>query len=177
MRIRPATRDDLPVLRDLSIETFCQTFAHLYDPEDLKSFLAGTYSDAALCALLDDPANLFLLCEDTEEGVSTAVGYVLAGPCDLEHEQVRPGDGEIKRLYLRRTHQGGGRGAALMSAAMQWLLAEGPRTLWLGVWENNVGAQRFYQRFGFEEVGDHVFLVGTHEDRDLIYRRPAVGHP
>ncbi|MCL3777238.1 MULTISPECIES: GNAT family N-acetyltransferase [unclassified Actinomyces] len=173
MIIRPATREDLPALRALSIETFCQTFARLYTPEDLEAFLAETYSEAALTALLDDPAHRFLLCEEEDDGAATAVGYVLAGPCDLEHEDVRPGDGEVKRLYLRRTHQGGGRGAALMDAAMQWLLADGPRVLWLGVWEDNVGAQRFYQRFGFTQAGEHVFLVGAHEDRDLVYRRPA----
>lgn len=173
MNIRPATHADLPVLRALSVDTFCDTFAHLYAPEDLEAFLAETYSEAALAALLDDPAHRFLLCEEEDDGVATVVGYVLAGPCGIEHEDVRPGDGEVKRLYLRRSHQGGTRGAALMSAAMQWLLADGPRVLWLGVWENNIGAQRFYQRFGFSEVGEHVFAVGTHEDRDLVYRRPA----
>lgn len=171
--IRPATHEDLPVLQALSTETFCETFGHLYAHEDLRAYLDETYSEAALTALLDDPAHRFLLGEEEVDGATTVVGYVLAGPCDLEHEQVRPGDGEIKRLYLRRTHQGGGRGSALMTAAVQWLLKQGPRVLWLGVWENNFGAQRFYQRFGFEEVGDHVFLIGGHEDRDLVYRRPA----
>ena len=171
--IRPATREDLPVLQALSVDTFCETFGHLYDPDDLRAYLGEAYSEAAFTALLDDPAHRFLLGEEEIDGATTVVGYVLAGPCDLEHEQVRPGDGEVKRLYLRRTHQGGGRGSALMTAAMQWLLAQGPRVLWLGVWENNFGAQRFYQRFGFEEVGDHVFLIGGHEDRDLVYRRPA----
>ena len=49
----------------------------------------------------------------------------------------------------------------------------GPRTLWIGVWSENYGAQRLYARHGFEIVGEYSFMVGDHADRELITRRPA----
>lgn len=102
-----------------------------------------------------------------------AVGHAAAGPCGLPHPEVRPGDGELKRLYLLREHQNGGHGRVLMGAVMAWLLRDGPRPLWLGVWSENLGAQRFYQRYGFQRVGEYLFPVGASRDLEFILRREA----
>ena len=102
-----------------------------------------------------------------------AIGYAQAGRCGLPHAEVRPEDGEVKRLYLRGDAQNGGAGRALMDAMLTWLLADGPRTLWLSVWSENYGAQRFYARYGFEFAGEYEFLVGAQRDREFMYRRVA----
>src|SRR3546814_14919446 len=86
-----------------------------------------------------------------------AIGHAAAGPCGLPHPDVAPGDGELKRLYLLREHQNGGWGGKLFATALDWLQREGPRTLWIGVWSENVGAQRFYARHGFPKVGEYEF--------------------
>ena len=96
-----------------------------------------------------------------------------ACPAHLPHPDVAPGDGEIQRLYIVRGHQGGGRGTALLRTALEWLERDGPRTLWIGVWSENYGAQRFYARHGFEVVGENSFMVGDHADREFITRRPS----
>jgi len=69
--------------------------------------------------------------------------------------------------------QGKGLGTHLMQAAMDWLLRNGPRALWLGVWSGNPGAQRFYARYGFRQAGEYQFAVGQTRDRELIFTRPA----
>ena len=56
---------------------------------------------------------------------------------------------------------------------MDWLLDRGPRTLWVGVWSENLGAQRFYARYGFALAGEYAFPVGRVRDREFIFRRPA----
>ena len=104
---------------------------------------------------------------------SSPIGYVTTCPAHLPHPDVAPGDGEIQRLYILRGHQGGGRGTLLLRTALEWLEREGPRTLWIGVWSENYGAQRFYARHGFEIVGEYSFMVGDHADREFITRRPA----
>ena len=35
---------------------------------------------------------------------------------------------------------------------------------------NLARARRFYERYGFEEVGKYVFMVGNHADDDRIMR-------
>src|SRR3546814_2970478 len=96
---------------------------------------------------------------DLRECDGTAIGHAAAGPCGLPHPDVAPGDGELKRLYLLREHQNGGWGGKLVATALDWLQREGPRTLWSGVWTENLGAQRFYARRGFTKVGEYAFPV------------------
>jgi hypothetical protein len=53
--------------------------------------------------------------------------------------------------------------------------AAGRRTLWLGVWERNARAISFYERWRFATVGEHVFRLGSDDQRDLIMARPVQG--
>lgn len=167
--IRRATVEDAATLSTLAARTFTETFGHLYPPEDLAAFLGDAYAVEKQRIILSHPDYAVWLLERDGE----AIGHVAAGPCGLPHPEVAPGDGEIKRLYLVRGTQGGGYGSRLMDAAMDWLLREGPRTLWVGVWSDNLGAQRFYARYGFDKVGEYLFQVGATRDLEFILRRPA----
>ncbi|QNN47616.1 GNAT family N-acetyltransferase [Thermomonas brevis] len=170
MPIRRATVADAATLAELGAATFVETFGHLYTPEDLQAFLDESHTIEAYAKALANPHYALWLAED-EAG--RAIGYAQAGCCGLPHEDVRPEDGELKRLYVRAGIQGGGIGRALMDAAMAWLLRDGPRTLWLSVWSENLGAQRFYARYGFDFAGEYAFVVGEQRDREFMYRRPA----
>ena len=170
--IRRATPADAEALSALSRTCFTQTFEHLYDPADLEAFLDEAYAPDVLRAELEDPNRAtWLLFEDATD--EAPIGYATACPANLPHPDVAPGDGELQRLYILQGHQGGGRGTLLLNTALEWLERDGPRTLWIGVWSENYGAQRFYARHGFEIVGDYSFMVGDHADHELITRRPA----
>ena len=197
--IRRATPADAEALSALSRTCFTQTFGHLYDPADLAAFLDEAYAPDVLRAELEDPnrATWLLFEDEADEGFSrpdpfpadhplvpeagdeapassashAPIGYVTACPAHLPHPDVGPGDGEIQRLYILQGHQGGRRGTLLLTTALEWLERDGPRTLWIGVWSENYGAQRFYARHGFEIVGDYSFMVGDHADHELITRR------
>ena len=195
--IRRATPTDAEALSHLSRTCFTQTFGHLYAPSDLDAFLDDAYSPTILRAELEDPerATWLLFDEPVDEAGATPssgnrpgtpnpgdeapassasdelIGYVTACPAHLPHPDVAPGDGEVQRLYILQGHQGGGRGTLLLNTALDWLERGGPRTLWIGVWSENYGAQRFYARHGFEIVGDYSFMVGDHADHELITRR------
>ncbi|QCO68350.1 GNAT family N-acetyltransferase [Luteimonas yindakuii] len=167
--LRRATVDDAQVLSTLAARTFTESFGHLYPREDLDAFLAEAYAVGRQRTILAHADYAVWLLEDDGE----AVGHVAAGPCGLPHADVAPGDGEIKRLYLVQGRQRGGHGARMMDVAMAWLLRSGPRTLWVGAWSENLGAQRFYARYGFARAGEYVFPVGRVRDLEYILRRPA----
>lgn len=170
--IRRATPADAEALSALSRTCFTQTFGHLYDPADLEAFLDEAYAPDILRSELEDPNRAtWLLFEDATD--EAPIGYATACPANLPHPDVASGDGELQRLYILQGHQGGGRGTLLLETALEWLERDGPRTLWIGVWSENYGAQRFYARHGFEIVGEYSFMVGNHADRELITRRPA----
>lgn len=168
--IRRAAPADAAALAELGAATFVETFGHLYTPEDLQAFLDESHGVEAYAKTLADPRYALWIAEDD---AGRAIGYAQAGPCGLPHADVRPEDGELKRLYVRAGIQNAGTGRALMDAAMAWLLRDGPRTLWLSVWSENPGAQRFYARYGFAFAGEYAFIVGAQRDREFMYRRPA----
>ncbi len=165
--IRRATIDDAATLAELGRVTFIDAFGHLYTRADLQAFIDDSHSVAAYARALSHPDYALWLAQS--DGV--AMGYAQAGPCGLPHAEVQPGDGELKRLYLLRSAQNGGVGVALLDTALAWLQSDGPRTLWISVWSENYGAQRFYGRHGFAHVGEYEFIVGEQRDREFIYRR------
>ena len=169
--IRRATVDDAATLSRLAARTFTETFGHLYADADLQVFLQASYAVERQRTILAHPDYAVWLLEHAGE----AIGHAAAGPCGLPHADVAPGDGELKRLYLVQGHQGGGNGARMMEVAMAWLLRDGPRPLWVGVWSENLGAQRFYGRYGFGKVGEYLFPVGETQDLEFILRRPTAG--
>jgi len=116
---------------------------------------------------LANPAKAVWLVECEAE----TVGYALAGPCKLPHPDVTPACGELARIYLTAGRQGGGLGARLLAEALAWLETDGPRRIWIGVWSENLGAQRLYARHGFEAVGAYEFHVGAARDHEIIMRR------
>ena len=169
MHIRRATIDDAATLSSLAARTFTETFGHLYPRQDLEAFLAQSYAVDRQATILARPDYAVWLLEDG----GTAVGHAAAGPCGLPHADVAPGDGEVKRLYVLASHQNAGWGGRLFEQAQRWLLRDGPRTLWVGVWSENTGARRFYARHGFSKVGTYEFPVGRVRDLEFILRRPA----
>ena len=53
--------------------------------------------------------------------------------------------------------------------------AKGGRTLWLGVWEHNPRAIKFYEKCGFGGVGTQRFLLGTDLQTDRVMVCPIDG--
>ncbi|ALN87459.1 acetyltransferase family protein [Lysobacter capsici] len=167
--IRRAVVADAATVADIAARTFVETFGDMYPPEDLAFFLKDSYSVEKQAVILSHPDYAIFLLE--RDGV--VVGHAAAGPCGLPHPQVAPGDGELKRLYVLREAQNGGWGARLFDTVLAWLERDGPRTLWIGVWSENFGAQRFYGRYGFEKAGEYEFVVGGTRDHEFILRRNA----
>ena len=186
--LRRATSEDAEALSTLASTCFRQTFGHLYAPDDLDRFIHEAYSPEVLRAELADPKRAtWLLFEEPSLDADSApspthadeasegklIGYVTVCPAHLPHPDVKPTDGEVQRLYLLREYQGGGRGSMMLRHAIDYLLADGPRPLWIGCFSENFGAQRLYGRHGFKLVGEYKFMVGDHADREFIMRREA----
>lgn len=163
-----AYRDGRPgdgaALSALFCTAFAETFGHLYAAEDLAAFLCDK-EESAFERELADPAFAFRLAFEGE----TLAGYSKLGPNDL------PGDApaatlELYQLYVLTPWHGAGVGRALMD----WTIAEARRRgashLQLSVFIDNRRARRFYEKYGFTEVGRYVFMVGNHEDDDRILR-------
>ena len=143
--------------------SFVATFGHLYSQKDLGAFLAGVGAPA-FEAELADPRFDFRLAED--DGVPA--GFAKLGPDDLPG--AAPGAIELYQLYVLEPWKGRGIASALMDWAIASARAGGAPELRLTVYIDNHRARRFYERYGFQEVGKYVFMVGNHADDDRIMR-------
>ncbi|MEQ1581295.1 MAG: GNAT family N-acetyltransferase [Steroidobacteraceae bacterium] len=167
---RLATVADAALLTALSAAAFTETFGHLYPPEDLRGFLAASHSEAAWERALKDPHRAVWIAS-LVDGVP--VGFLSVGACKLPVENLEPTAGEIQQLYVLAKHHNLRLGSRLMEHGLDWLQAEGRAPLYVGVWLENQGAQRFYARYGFAKVGEYGFVVGKTVDREFILRRDA----
>jgi ribosomal protein S18 acetylase RimI-like enzyme len=165
--IRRAGPADAEALAAIGRATFVETFGHLYPPEDLAAFLGDAHGVERAKADLANPAKAVWLVEAGDQ----VVGYALACPAKLPHPDVTAACGELDRIYLLADYRGGGMGSRLIAEVFAWLERDGPRRIWLGVFSENVAAQRLYARHGFEVVGSYNFVVGKTLDHELIMRR------
>jgi diamine N-acetyltransferase len=169
MHILPIALEHVPALSALAIKTFCDTFAHLYPPEDLQAFLRGSYAPEVLAPQVADPAQFWRMAWDADK----AVGYLHAGPVGLPHTDADPANqGEIKRLYIDTSQQGRGLGKQLLTIGLDYLSERyGDAPQWIGAWSENHRAQGLYRAYGFEKVGEYGFPVGTTIDHEFILRK------
>ena len=112
-----------------------------------------------------DPAFAFLLAE--EEG--RAVGFAKRGPHGLPVTPTGPMI-ELRQLYLTADQQGSGLAARMMDWVIATARDRGARELFLSVYVDNHRARRFYERYGFADVGRYTFMVGNHADEDHLMR-------
>jgi len=167
LQIRRATVVDAQTVSRIAMRTFTEGFGHLYSDEDLHAFLRDNHAVDRQRVILQHPDYAIWLVERDGD----VVGHAAAGPCGLPHPQATTSDGELKRLYLLDREQNSGLGGRLLQTALDWLERDGPRTLWISVWSENLAAQRFYARRGFEFAGEYEFAVGEARDREFMFRR------
>ena len=104
------------------------------------------------------------------DGEGKAVGYVVAGPCDLPVPDMPARSGEVVRFYVLSRYQGAGLGRRMLDVALGWL-DENFDHVYLSVWSENKGAHRLYARCGFAKIAEYEFEVGAHRDREWIMKR------
>jgi ribosomal protein S18 acetylase RimI-like enzyme len=164
---RRAALDDAATLAVLGATTFTETFGHLYPPEDLQTFLIESHSvEAWRRTLADSERAIWLAVLD-----DVPIGFIAVGACKLPVDNREPAAGEVQMLYVLATHHNLRLGSRLMDLGLEWLQAQGKTPLYVGVWSENFGAQRFYHRYGFEKIGEYGFRVGSTVDHEFILKQ------
>jgi len=156
--------DDAAAIDGVFRTSFCDTFAHLYRPQDLAAFL-GEFTLSTWEAELQDDGFAFQVAEVDGQ----VVGYVKLGPPALPVETAGASV-ELRQLYLLKEWHGLGAAKALMDWAIGEARARGGTELYLTVYVENERARRLYERFGFVEVGPYHFMVGEQADEDIIMK-------
>ena len=166
--IRRATADDAGFIADIGARTFETSFGADNRPEDMQQYLALSFSPAHIESQLSDLASIFLLAYED----ARAVGYAMLRVNKKPISVLGPEPVELVRFYIEADIIGKGYGSALMHACLEEAQKDGNRTIWLGVWEKNQRAIRFYRKWGFTKVGTQKFVLGSDLQNDHILARP-----
>lgn len=169
IQIRQATADDAQLLTDLAYTTFWDAFAHhpKNAPDDLARYMRQAFNLKQTTEELADEKSVFLIAEIDGE----AAGYAKLIYDTTEPDIVAEWPVELNRLYSHQKFLGQGVGQALMDACLARAVEAGRDVMWLGVWEYNPRAQRFYEKHGFETVGKHTFQLGSDPQTDLLMQK------
>lgn len=167
IRLRRALLTDAKALALLAERTFRATFEPWNDPEDMNAHCASAYGEGVQAKELSDPLVTTIVCDF--EGSLVAYGQLRWSPAPRCVVAERPA--EIHRLYVEQAFHGQGVASRLMTELLACARAGGADRIWLGVWEHNARARAFYAKFGFMEVGEHVFRLGSDDQRDLVLVR------
>ncbi|CEP17186.1 hypothetical protein [Parasitella parasitica] len=154
------------VLSTLGRRLFADTFGPDNAPANMEAYLDESYRPEIQEKELKDPKVYTFMAFDENQ--------VPVGFCQLrENEKVYDFIGdpeaiELQRIYVDKACAGKGIGGKLMALCLAKARELNKKTMWLGVWEFNPTAIKFYTNKGFYKVGSHIFKVGDQEDTDNI---------
>lgn len=163
--LRRATVADAAALAGVARATFEETFGTLYSAADLAVFLER-HTKSHWAHEIADPRFAVLVIEVGH----APVGYVKLGPPSLPFTPEQ-GAIELRQFYLLAPWQGAGLGPRMMEWVLDEARARGCDAVYLSVFTDNHRARRFYAKYGFEDVGPYTFMVGNHEDEDIVMRK------
>ncbi len=168
--IKKAALNDAMQLSLLAEKTFRETFGAVNTAEHMACHCKSSYSEEIQAAEISSPNMITLLCIDNE----SLIGFAQLKWGRVPSCVTAKYPGEIQRLYLANNWHGKGIAQDLMAACIEQITQRGSDAIWLGVWEQNPRAISFYKKFGFVEVGEYVFYLGSDPQRDIVMVMPVL---
>lgn len=165
--IKQATINDLSTLQRIGRQTFAETFSSSNSEENMAKYLKEGFSAEKLVKELNSEGSQFyfaLLNNDV-------IGYL---KLNTGHSQTELRDDkavEIERIYVLSAYHGRRVGQLLYDKAVEVAERSGAKYVWLGVWEENQRAIRFYEKNGFVAFDKHLFKLGEEEQTDLMMKK------
>jgi diamine N-acetyltransferase len=166
---RRGTPRDAEELAPLAIKIFNDTFAGhpLNKPEDMEAYIAEAFSLEQIRRELSDKDTIIFIVETDGK----MVGFAKLHEHSTENCVSDLDPIEIQRFYIAHEYHGRGLAQALMQKCLEIAREKNYQTIWLGVWEHNYRAQRFYEKLGFKIIGDHIFQLGNDAQTDLVMEK------
>lgn len=164
------TPSGLQPLVDLSRKTFLEKFYADNTPENMQEFMDRVYDPEQLQKELADPLSEFYFMFLN----GALAGYLKINLGSAQSDIRDDSSLEIERLYIDAEFQGKGLGAKFLEKSEQRAKELNLKYLWLGVWEKNPGAIRFYERHGYVQFGSHPVKVGDDMQTDFLMRKEII---
>jgi diamine N-acetyltransferase len=146
--IRKATAEDIPLIRELCLQVWPQTYASILSQDKIDYMLDYMYSAASLEKQIGDGSQFIFVYDDDE-----AVGFAAYLP---------KGHGiyKLDKIYVLPSQQGKGTGRFVIDYIIGEIKEKGATALQLQVNRNNK-ARAFYEKLGFVVIDYQEFDIGS----------------
>lgn len=165
--IRPIGVEDAEALQSLGKTTFREAFGDQNSFADMDQYLNEKFSLSQLTKEIKTKGSAFYFLEENH----TPFGYLKLNVGAAQSDDILPTAFEIERIYLLEAYHGKGYGQILMDKSIAEAKAHNCHTIWLGVWEHNLKAIRFYKKNGFSVFSKHPFKLGGDDQTDILMKR------
>ena len=165
--IRRAGIEDSDMLLQLSKTTFFKAFAHLNEPQNMAAYASLQFTREAILLQLNNPASTFYFAIVNEQ----IAGYFKLNTGESQTDFKDEHGLEVERIYVSVTYQGRQIGTHMIAFVIEEAKRQKLDNIWLGVWELNTRAVKFYEKHGFKIVGSHEFMLGKDRQVDLLMKK------
>jgi diamine N-acetyltransferase len=163
------TPADAPMLAQMGGVSLLQSHGHSAPAEVMQAYVDKSFSVEACRAELEDAGNIFYAAFYNGEpaGYFKTIYNVPHAAIDIQPVT------KLERLYLLNQFLDLKLGHQLLQKSIELSKAAGDMGMWLNVWKKNERAIRFYQKAGFETVGESQFvLTETHANPNWVMLLP-----
>lgn len=129
--------------------SFLQAYSEIHSNENIEAYFAQSYTTAEAQRILSDKH--FICIKANREGKTVGIAIINHRRCPLKKEL---NASELKHLYLLSSEYGSGLAQEMVEKVFQISEDAGKSAVWLSVSKLNVRAQRFYQKLGFDLMGN-----------------------
>ncbi|MEX0289832.1 MAG: GNAT family N-acetyltransferase [Flavobacteriaceae bacterium] len=158
--------DHLTDLTNFARRTFVDAFETQNNPKDFKDYINTAFTNEAFEEqLLNADSQFYFVKLKTD-----IVGYFKLNENEAQTELKGNESVELERIYVVKEHQGKKIGHWMIREIIEKARIAKKEFLWLGVWEHNLAAIRFYQKHGFTKFGTHPYYVGKDKQIDWLMR-------
>ena len=165
-KIELATTNDIPELSLFAAKTFSDTFQH-YNPEDLQKHLEKTCSDSFFQDQIINSENKTIIIKEN----NIIIAYAKYGKLELPVNNPAYPANELHRLYVDMERKHSGIGSQIIRYVFNKAIEENNNSIYLGVYSDNKIAIQFYQKHGFQKIGEYDYYVGPHIDHEHIMQK------
>lgn len=162
--------NDIPDLYQIARTTFIETFADSNTKEDMQEYLETRLTEKQLRKEFEDSKSEFFIARSGSE----PVGYLKVNSGTAQTELNEQESLEIERIYVSSVYHGQRVGQLLYDKALEIAILNNKTSIWLGVWEKNPRAIRFYEKNGFVAFDTHIFKMGNDEQTDVMMRKVII---
>lgn len=152
-------------LTELGRTTVYQAHKTAAPPKDMTAYLDDNYVEDVIRLELNDPNNIYYLMYDDDRMIGFSKIVYNSPNKFLPDENVT----KLDRIYLMEEYHGKGLAQQFLDFNIELAKENGQSALWLYTWVGNKRAIAFYEKEGFETIGEHMFQVSaTHSNPNHV---------